>query len=396
MTKVKQIILLFIVAVLLFATRASAQNCNSESECQNLIKEYEQKLSGIRTQKNTLSSQIQFFDTQIYLATLRIQDTEQKIKKTGEEIDTLNSKIVGLNDSLDYITKLLIKKIAEDYKRRSIPLISMVIDSSSANTLVNRMKYAKTAEENDRKLAYEVQQAKLNFEEQKNLREQKKIDLDKLISQLDEQKTLLNQQRSQKQKLLADTQSDEATYQRLLSQAQAQLSGFKSFVQSAGGGSIGANAFGSGSDGAYYSQRDERWASKSMGNSSDSVMEVGCLVTSISMVMKKNGVDYTPLTIASNPSYFFANTAYMLFPGNFSWPNNLRYSNISTGSIVDTLNGGRPVIVGVYAGAYGTHYVVLLRTDGDDYIMHDPYYGPDKKFSDHYSKSSIFIAGVFQ
>jgi peptidoglycan hydrolase CwlO-like protein len=211
-----------------------AQSCSSEADCQRLIKDYESKLGSLREQKNTLASQVQFFDTQIYLATLRIQDTEQKIKKTEDEIQNLGGKIEGLNNSLDHVGKLLIKKIAEDYKRRDVPLISVFINSDDASTLVNRMKYAKSAQESDQKLAFQVQQAKQNFQDQKDLREQKKADLDKLISTLDSQKASLGTQKTQKQKLLADTQSDESTYQRFLQQAQTQLSGFKSFVQSAG------------------------------------------------------------------------------------------------------------------------------------------------------------------
>lgn len=387
--------LAIIVLSFKFLTPTYAQNCSSESQCQDLIKQYESKLGSLREQKNTLASQVQFFDTQMYLATLRIQDTEQKIKKTEEEIDNLGGKISGLNSSLDHVSKLLIKKIAEDYKRREVPTISLLIGADDASTLVNRMKYAKSAQESDQKLAFQVQQAKQNFEDQKDLREKKKEDLDKLIATLDSQKASLATQKVQKQKLLSDTQNDESNYQRLLAQAQKQLSGFKSFVSAAGGGSIGANSFGSGSDGAYYSQRDERWAGMKMGNSSDSVLEVGCLVTSIAMVQKHSGTDYTPASIASNTSYFFGNTAFMLHPGNFSWPAG-HYSNIDTGSIGEKLDSGKYVIVGVYAGAYGTHYVVLIKKDGDDYIMHDPYYGPDKKFSEHYSKGSIFVAGVFQ
>lgn len=372
-----------------------AQNCSNESDCQKLIKEYESKLGSLREQKNTLGSQVQFFDTQIYLTTLRVQDTEQKIKKTEDEIQNLGGKIAGLNNSLDHVSKLLIKKIAEDYKRREVPIISLFVGSDDASTMVNRMKYAKSAQESDQKLAFQVQQAKQNFEDQRELREQKKADLDKLISTLDAQKESLNTQKSQKQKLLADTQNDEATYQKLLQQAQTQLSGFKSFVSSAGGGAIGAGAFGSGSDGSYMSQRDSRWAGMRMGNSSDSVLDVGCIITSIAMVQKKNGSDYTPASIASSPSYFFSNTAYMLHPGNFSWPAG-KYVNVSSGAIDEQLSNGKYVIVGIYAGQFGTHYVVLIKKDGDDYIMHDPYYGPDLKFSSHYSKGSIFVAGVFQ
>lgn len=367
-----------------------------KQEIEKKIQEYQSKLSDIRTQKNTLSSQIQYMDTQIYLTGLNIIDTENKIKQTEKEIGLLSNRIEGLDTSLNTISKLLIERVVDGYKEHTPSLFDMVLDSGSADTLLAKIQYQRVTQSNNQKMLVQVQEAKLNFEEQKSLREKKKEELDKLTVTLNEQKVALNTQKDAKQRLLAVTQNDESTYQKLLDDAQKQLAGFKSFVQTAGGGAVGANAFGTGSDGWYYTQRDARWAGKTIGNSSDTVLEVGCLLTDIAMLMKKDGVNYTPYDVAANTNYFFSNTAFMLHPSNFSWPNGKKYVNISIGSIAEELNSGHPVIAGLYAGKYGTHYVVLKQVDGGDYIMHDPYYGPDKKFSDYYSKGSIFVAAVFQ
>ena len=90
----------------------------------------------------------------------------------------------------------------------------MLLNSQSANDLISRMKYMKTAQQNNQKLLVQVQETKLNFEEQKNLREEKKIELDKLELQLNAQKDELDNQKVAKQKILADTQNDERIYQR--------------------------------------------------------------------------------------------------------------------------------------------------------------------------------------
>jgi peptidoglycan hydrolase CwlO-like protein len=397
--KIKSIYLkLLIIFFLLFFSFKPiySQVCTNEEDCQQKKKEYEQKLTEIRQQKNTLSAQIQYMDTQIYLTTIKIQQTEYNIKKITEEIENLTGKIDNLNTSLNYLGTTFIKKIVEGYKRRQMNFFDVFLDSKNASMLVNRIKYIKIAQDNDRRLAFQVQQAKVNFEEQKKLREEKKKQLDQLRSTLNNQKIELDNQKSAKQRLLEITKNDENTYQGLLEEAQKQLASFKSFVKAAGGGTISANGFGAGSDGWYYSQRDERWANKTIGSSNEIVLEVGCLITDIAMIMKKNGVDWTPLNIASNSNYFFANTAYMLVPSRFSWPNGLSYVNISTSSINEEIDNDHPVIAGLYAGKYGTHYVVLKQVDGDDYVIHDPYYGPDKKFSEYYSKSSIFVAGVFK
>ena len=68
--------------------------------------------------------------------------------------------------------------------------------------------------------------------------------------------------------------------------------------------------------------------------------------------------------------------------------------NVPFSNINDRLNQNEPVIVGVYPSWGGTHFLVLKKVDGDDWTAYDPLLGPDIKFSEHYSKSSIFSAEV--
>jgi len=348
----------------------------------------EQKLQQLKQQKNTLSSQIQYMDTQVYLTILQINETEQKITNTEKEINLLGSRIEGLDQSLDYLSKQLIKRIVVGYKKKPFSILSLLFDYKNADDFLNQVKYLKTAQDNNQKLLYRVQETKTNAEEQKKSREEKKVELGRLTEKLNLQKLSLNNQKSQKQKLLSDTQSDETTYQKLLAQAQAQLSGFRSFVSNAGAGIIGANQFGTGSDGSYFSQRDARWANQTIGYSNENILNVGCLLTSVSMMLKKHGADVNPSTIASTPDYFWASTAYMNYRWNISLPNGLHGYSLSVSEIDSELNSGNYVIVGVgYNGCHngGDHYVVLTKKDGDDYKMHDPIYGPDISFNSHYS-----------
>jgi peptidoglycan hydrolase CwlO-like protein len=371
-------------------------SCNSESECEELKNSCQQELSRLQTTKSTLASEIKYMDTQIYLTELKVQETEQKITQTQKEIDTLGSRIEGLDSSLNYLSKLLLEKIVESYKQRSLSLFDYILNAGSAGEFLAKVKYLKTTQNNNQKIVVQVQQAKLNFEEQKTLREEKIQQLDNLKNTLVAQKHELDIQKEAKQKLLADTQNSENVYQELLARAQRQLSAFKSFVQTSGAGSIiGANGFGTGSDGSYYSQRDERWAYKTIGYSSENILNVGCLITSIAMFGKKFGSNITPLDIASDISRFWGNTAWMKLP----WPGvaGKEYVSVDIGNIANELDQGNPVIVGVqinncYSG--GNHYVLLIKKEGNDYIMHDPIYGPDIKFSSHYS--TICSAATFK
>ena len=381
---------LFIIGfiIVFFANCNFAFGQEQKTDIENKIKEYENKLVDLRSQKNTLASQIQYMDTQVYLTELQIEATEGKIEQTQKEIESLSTKIEGLDESLSYLSKLLINKVVEGYKKRTVSFFALFLDSGNAQDLFNRLQYLKTTQNNNQKTLIQVQKTKFNFEDQKKLREEKKIELAKLSETLAQQKNALAIQRSAKQRLLSDTQNNETTYQSLLAQAKAQLAGFKSFILSSGANSIIAtNALGTGSDNSYYSQRDERWASQTIGSSSENILNVGCLLTSVSMVLKKNGVDTNPSKIASNSDYFSLNTAFMNYRWRFNpWPGGLSSYQVSTSQIDEELNGGHYVIVGVGECTNGgSHYVVLTKKDGDDYIMHDPIYGPDIKFSSHYS-----------
>jgi peptidoglycan hydrolase CwlO-like protein len=219
----KKLVVLFVIFSLFVVRFAIAQECHNAEECGKKVAEYEAKLKEIRTEKNTLSSQISLMDTQINLTVAKIKNTEHTITKTAEEIENLSGKIEGLNGSLDYLSKVLLQKIVKGYKTREISALDIVLDSGNVTSLENRIKYLESAQNADRRLAFKLQQTKVNFEEQKNLREEKKVKLEELKISLDKQKIDLGVQKTQKQGLLTQTQGDEKKYQQLLAQALAEF-----------------------------------------------------------------------------------------------------------------------------------------------------------------------------
>lgn len=221
-------------ALFLSISIAFGQTCSSADQCQKLISEYEQKLKAAREQKSSLASQIEFMDTQIYLTGLRIQEIEHKIQETEVEIQELGGRIEGLDTSLDHLSRLLRNKIVEGYKRRDVPFFNVFLDPENATELANRIKYTQIAQENDRRVAFQVQQAKSNFEEQKSLRERKKIELDQLKAALDNQTVDLANQKADRQRVLAQTQNDERRYQALITEARAEQAAIQGIVAGAG------------------------------------------------------------------------------------------------------------------------------------------------------------------
>ena len=117
-------------------------------------------------------------------------------------------------------------------------------------------------------------------------------------------------------------------------------------------------------------------------------MNVGCLISSAAMIKKKFGEDVNPVSIAANTSYFFINTAYMLRP--YPAPSGYHYETAAySSSKLDQKLAENPVLVKLATGPYGTHFIVIKEKRDNQYIIHDPWEGYDKNFTDYYSTGQI-------
>jgi hypothetical protein len=218
----------------------------------------------------------------------------------------------------------------------------------------------------------------------------------KQVTLASQKQTLTSQQQSlvattqSKNQLLVETNSQEATYEKLLAAAQAQLNSFSAFAANAGGSKLLVNQTDCDAWGCYYNQRDAQWGEDSLDGTKYNLASDGCLVTAMAMVLTHYGYrDVTPVTINSNPSNFAAYyPAYMLTTINVDGATATR---IKIAAIDATLATGNPVIVGLNAYG-GTHYVVLVSGSHGSYTMRDPYItnGKDISFTANYSLRDIF------
>lgn len=228
--KITTVVLSLIIFILFF----SLQNIYS-AECDDktgndrincldvLVKSGEQKV-------NSLESEKQLLDNKAYLTGLQIKETETKIETTQKELEVLGARIEGLDQSLDYLSKLLITRIIDGYKKKPLSIFSILFDNKNANDFLNEVKYLKTAQDNTQKLLYTVQETKTNYEEQKKLREEKKVELDELEKQMISQKSQLDYLIDQKTIIIKDTQNDNVRYKLLLQQALAEYQAVKQAI----------------------------------------------------------------------------------------------------------------------------------------------------------------------
>ncbi|MFO0703146.1 MAG: C39 family peptidase [Patescibacteria group bacterium] len=378
----------------------NAAQSAEKSRLEQKISEYQKKLDETRKQRDTLDNQLKYLDTQAYVTSLKIEETENKMQAVKKEAEILTQRIDTLDDKLDTQWRLFLATTYATYKQRPASIFDLILNSENAEEMLSSLKYHSLAQSNRQRLLIQTQETKINFEEQKSLREKKQQELTQLQDVLAEQKSSLETQQESKKVLISATKNRENEYQNIIAEAQRQISAFKSFTVSTGTNIISAGALGSGVGGYYYSQRDERWANMRMGDSGETVLDVGCFISSLSMVLKYYGYDYTPATIASSARYFYGGsssgcfptsyaTAYACTPNTFngSWPGGLKYREIGRDEIDGYLNRGIPVISSV---RNQSHYVVLKRIENGEYIMNDPIYGPDLKVSDYYSISGRY------
>lgn len=217
------LILLLIVGFFIYDRVVFAQGDNQIQQIQDEIRKLEQLIAETRDKRTTLANQISYMDSQIRLTELQISDTQNRIDSLQEEIVSLSSKIEKLEGSLSQLSQLLIQRIAETYKKGKITYLDLIFSASDFSNFLSRLKYIQMVQSHDKKLMYEIQEAKNTFTEKRQLREEKKQEQESLQERLLTQKATLDHQRKEKEYILKITQNDEKKYQGLREAALKEL-----------------------------------------------------------------------------------------------------------------------------------------------------------------------------
>lgn len=240
---VKKILFLFLsIGLLIFfrnfvyAEDSSIQECRdnniSVERCPSFLQD---KVNLLQGQAKTLSSQIAIMNSQISLTEARIEANKRQILDLTLDIDTATKKIDTLSDSLNKITEVLLNRIVATYQAGRVQPLEMLLSSRDASNLLARLNYLRIAQAHDKRLIYDVQQAKNDYTNQKEIYEAKKKKVESLKLQLEAYSKNLEQQKAAKQSLLTVTKNDEEKYQQLLAQARAEFQAIQNIVS--GGGS---------------------------------------------------------------------------------------------------------------------------------------------------------------
>lgn len=186
------------------------------------IKELETKVAELRNQGKTLALQISVMNNQIKLTELRIESTKQLIAKLESDIMLLGGKIEKLEGRVADVSEVLLNRIVVWYKVGTINPVQAVFASDGFADYISRAKYIEVAQERDRKLLFELEQTKVNYNNQKDILGEKQNEQEQLKLQLEKLDAELVQQKQDKEKLLEVTKNDEKRFQQLLEAALAE------------------------------------------------------------------------------------------------------------------------------------------------------------------------------
>ena len=356
------------------------------------------KIKDTQNEQSTLAREKVIVENNISLTQARIEQIKFDQVRTEKELLELDNRIENSSEKLSQLLSYLELQIITSYQKSRVSPLSFFLSSSLESNFTNFI--AKRQYEGDLQEAITTSALKYQTDKDKyqNMAKEKAELQDELKGQADQmasQERRLEQQKQEKTNLIAQTQNDEKKYQSLLNSARTEIQSFARFASSQGGGTcLGSSV--SSNDGWFYSQRDPRWCKQLIGLSDMTIGEVGCLLTSVSMIWGHYGFSTTPSSIGANSSYFFSSTAYMLTPPAPAGYTYKRYDYLNQSIIDSELAADRPVIVHVYtSNGYGGHFIVLKSGSNGSYVMHDPWNGPDLNFNSYYGINQIDSVRIF-
>lgn len=235
----KLLLLLLVFGFTAFLNPVHAQSADDLTrqlqDKQAEIAKLEAHLQDARNQEKTLKTQLDLIDGQTKVTTLKIEETDLKIEKLKREITDLSARIDRIGATLDKLSEILLRRIVQTYKYGStVSAIDLLFSSHGFADLIERLKYIQVVQTYDKKKLYELQATKLAYNDQKQDKETRQQEAEKLNKDLESYKTQLARQKKDKDELLKITKNDEARYQVLIAQLKADTDSIRRALGSTG------------------------------------------------------------------------------------------------------------------------------------------------------------------
>lgn len=216
LTKIKLIAIAFVLAIPAIYT-ASYQRAFAltASELQQQKNEVAQKIKENKDKVDSLSSQVDTLQNKIAALDGEITAAQNEITQTEAKIDELSKQIVDTQTEIDRQKELLKQNLVQIYKTSGSTSVELLLSSDDFSTYVNNQEYLNSIKDGVKSSVDTIIVQKKKLEEDKVIQQQLKDDL---LAR----KKGLEDARAERSNLLAETQGEEAKYQALVSELQAQ------------------------------------------------------------------------------------------------------------------------------------------------------------------------------
>jgi len=232
---------ILLLPLLLLSFRPSTSEaalCGDYFDCNAKINETKQKIAELSSQADSLAKQISYLSYQIQLSQLEIEAAEAEIQVLSVDIDDLTQRLDRIASSLETQEQVFIKRARSAYISDRLSSFDIALGSESLDDMLHRIKYLRVFENQDKEVLEQMQDTREEYNTQKTALEGKKTDVETLRAQVEAHKISLANQQASKEQLLAVTRGEEAQYQQLLNQLQAELQSILAALK-AGGTVIG-------------------------------------------------------------------------------------------------------------------------------------------------------------
>ena len=182
------------------------------------------------SQQNTLKQAIQVINSKIVLAQAQISQTIAQINSLEKDIEILSQVVSSLTSSQDKLGVVYAAKVVQYYKHRIPSPLALFLSSDSFASFFTKLKYLNLVRTHDRLVLGELEKARTDYDQQKQLKQKKQDEIETLKKQLDTQKAGLANEQKQKKVLLTNTQNDEKRYQALRAAAEAELRAIEAII----------------------------------------------------------------------------------------------------------------------------------------------------------------------
>lgn len=353
----------------------------------------------------TLNNQVYIFSAQIGKLQVEINITEDETDQTNLEILQLEYGLIEAEKDTEKQKMNLAQIIQGISEYDEVTDLEIVLKSDDFSDFFDQMNYLENLQNGVQQRVENLKLLKNKIIADKDKKKEKREELEILKNKLADQTQSLSKQKKNKESLLSYTRGEEDKYQAMLKniedqkksllgdinrlrlQKAAELARLKELQE------IPSKEYWA-STNWYYRQDDPQWGKTTIGFSNSLMEDYGCAITSVAMVLTKQGqYIITPGQLAKEKIFSYdliiwpqewndVQLAYKTYRGALDWL-----------KIDREISAGNPVIVRIQAdGKNGGHYIIIHhKTKDGRYIVHDPLFGANI----YLDSSRVYISNLY-